>query len=131
MTMHVEPVCLPARVPLTPRSLLARISRRLATLSRLLAHDHGDLAYWSALDTTAAEVQRERRLLRPLATLLCIERANARGRIHGGRFPSLAAQAAWLAKIAHIACARSARAAGLPTDATLAMLRAGALEDRA
>jgi hypothetical protein len=127
MTMHVEPVSA-ARV-LTVRSLLARASARLAALRRALSHDHRDEPFWSELGLTAAAAQTERALLRPLASVLCIERANTRGRIHGRRFASLEAQHAWLAKVAHVACARTARAAGLPDHATLAQLRAGALRE--
>jgi hypothetical protein len=76
---------------------------------------------------TASEAQAERAVLREVANLLHVERATSRGRIHGTRFATLDDQRTWLARWEHHRCARAARFARLPQDATLAKLRAGEL----
>jgi hypothetical protein len=124
MTAIVSPaVC----VPLDARSLLRRIEPRIASLRRAISHDHRDEPYWAALGTTAPEAQSERATLRATTNLLYVERATSRGRIHGTRFASLEDQRAWLVTMEHFRCARAARFARLPDDATLAKLRAGEL----
>lgn len=114
-------------VPLDARTLLARINARIVTLRRALSHDHGDEPYWVAFGSAAAWAQAQRATLRLVANLLHVERATQRGRIHGTRFATLDDQRAWLATMTDFRCARAARFAGLPDDATLAKLRAGEL----
>lgn len=86
-------------------ALLHRVNALLAGLRRALAHDHGDEVRWAAWGITAPEAQALRVRLRVYADVLHVERATARGRVHGGRvrggeprFPSLGAQRAWLAE---------------------------------
>lgn len=81
---------------------LARINDRLRSLRRWLSHDHADERFWRAVETTARAAQRERLTLRPLATMLHVERATKRGRVHGSLFESLDAQRAWLAKMGRL-----------------------------
>ena len=114
-------------VPLDATTLLRRVNAELVRLRRALSHDHSDDPFWAALELDAPVAQSRRASLRPVAHLLHVERAHARGRVHGRAFASLAAQAEWLASQEHRQCARSARAADLPADATLAKLRAGLL----
>ncbi|MEO8700500.1 MAG: hypothetical protein ABI867_10675 [Kofleriaceae bacterium] len=114
-----------AIVPLTARSLLARVDARIVAVRRAIRHDHRDDAYWSGFGITAREAQSQRAVLRRVANLLHVERANARGKLHG--FANLDEQRAWLERMADHRCPQAARHAGLPVDATLAMLRAGAL----
>jgi len=114
-------------VPLDARTLLKRVDARIRTLRRAISHDHGDEPYWQALATDAPSAQSERATLRAVANLLHVERATSRGRIHGTRFASLEDQRAWLVTMEHFRCARAARFAQLPDDATLAKLRAGEL----
>lgn len=114
-------------LPLDARTLLERVNRRIVILRAAIRHDHGDAAYWSAVGMTAAEAQAARAILRMVADLLHVERAHARERLHGARFASLEAQAQWLAERMHWRCARAARLARLPVDASLARLRAGEL----
>ncbi|HEU0033168.1 MAG TPA: hypothetical protein VFQ53_21190 [Kofleriaceae bacterium] len=97
-------------------------------MRRAISHDHRDEPYWQAFGCSAAEAQGERAILRMVANLLHVERAHARGRIHG-RFASLEDQRAWLATMEHRRCARAARYCRLPDDATLAKLRIGELLD--
>jgi len=108
------------------RSLLDRINHRLAALRRALAHDHHDETWWSAHDVTAPQAQYERHILRWLAHLLHVDRATARGRIHGA-FPNLDAQRVWLAKTETHSWGAAARYVGLSEVATLVALRAGRL----
>lgn len=96
---------------LDPKLPLARVNARIALLRAWLSHDHLDEPYWWARRTTAPRAQRERHDLRPLANLLHVERATARGRRHGNRFATLDEQRAWLDQHA----------------ATLTMLREGKL----
>lgn len=81
---------------LDPKTLLAHVNARLAMLRGWLSHDHRDEPYWWARRTTAPRVQVERLALRWIANLLHVERAAARGRIHGTRFATLDEQRAWL-----------------------------------
>jgi hypothetical protein len=113
--------------PLDIKTLLARIDQRLTLLRTWISHDHGDEPYWWARHTTAAYAQSERAVLRQVANLLHVERATARGRIHGTRFATLDDQRAWLATMEHRRCGTAATYAGVPGDATLAMLREGKL----
>ena len=76
---------------------------------------------------TAAYAQWERAVLRQVADLLHVERATARGRVHGTRFADLDAQKAWLAGMEHRSCGQAATLAGVDAKATLAKLRAGEL----
>jgi len=110
-------------VPLDARSLLRRIDSRIVALRRAIRHAHGDEPYWLVLATTAPLAQGERAILRAVANLLHVERATARGRIHGTRFATLDEQREWLARMATHRCSRAARYAGLPDDATLVRLR--------
>lgn len=114
---------------LDARSLLRRIDAAQVRLRRALAHDHRDDAFWSAFGQTAPDAQRRRAGLRVLADVLHVERAARRGRLHGTRFPTLDAQAAWLAADGDGArrFLWHARYAQLPERSTLAMLREGAL----
>jgi hypothetical protein len=82
---------------LDARAVLRRLDPRIAALRRLLAHDHGDEAFWARHGTTAPAAQRERVNLRFVANLLHVERATHRGRIHGTRFATLDEQRTWLA----------------------------------
>lgn len=119
----------PAPTPLDARTLLARINQRIALLRAWLSHDHRDAPYWWArmVLQTARDAQAERQALRVAADLLHVERATARGRIHGTRFATLDAQRAWLATMEHRSCGQVSGHAGLPPTATLAKLRAGEL----
>jgi hypothetical protein len=119
----------PAPIPLDTRTLLARINQRIALLRAWLSHDHRDAPYWWArmVLQNARDAQAERQWLRVAADLLHVERATARGKIHGTRFATLEAQRAWLASMENRACSSVSRHAGLPSHATLAKLRAGEL----
>jgi hypothetical protein len=108
-------------------TLLARINARLALLRTWLSHDHHDEPYWWARRMTASRAQSERHVLRQLANLLHVERASARGRIHGTWFATLDEQRAWLARRDQRTCPTAADLAGVPRDATLALLRDGKL----
>jgi hypothetical protein len=108
-------------------TVLARINARLAMLRTWLSHDHHDEPYWWARRTTASRAQSERQVLRRVANLMHVERATTRGRIHGTRFATLDEQRAWLREIEDRKCPTAADLAGLPRDATLALLRAGKL----
>ncbi len=112
-------------VALDAKTLLHRIDRQLRALRRSLAHDHGDAVYWAALGTSAPRAQRERHQLRQLASLLHVERAAARGRIHCTWFATLDEQAAWLASM--VDARWRTELDGLPPCLSLAMLRAGKL----
>ena len=107
--------------------LLSRVNPRITELRRALAHDHRDDVWWSARAITARRAQRDRQLLRQVAHLLHVERANRRGRIHCARFATLEAQGEWLAEWSERRCANAAELLGFDWDATLAMLRAGKL----
>jgi len=111
---------------LDAKTLLARINPRIAQLRRWIGHDHGDQPFWNGLNIAAFDAQRERAYLRIVANLLHVERAHARGRIHG-KFQTLDEQAAWLATMEHKTCGTVTRAAQLPLGATLVKLRAGLL----
>jgi hypothetical protein len=113
--------------PLDLATLRARVDQRIVLLRTWLSHDHGDEPYWWARRTAAPRAQSERQTLRALANLLHVERATARGRIHGTRFANLDEQRAWLARYEQHRCATAASYAGLPSDATLEQLRAGKL----
>ena len=104
------------------REVLDQINHRLATLRRALAHDHHDDAWWFAHAITAPAAQYERHILRWLAHLLHVDRATARGRIHGA-FPSLEAQRAWLAKTQTHQWGAAARYLGFSEVTTLVSLR--------
>lgn len=93
------------------KSRLASINARIVVVRTWMSHDHGDEPYWSARRTTAPKAQAERMVLRGLADLIHVERATARGRIHGTRFATIDDQRAWLAQ----------------RERTLAMLRDRAL----
>jgi hypothetical protein len=108
-------------------TLLARVNQRIALLRTWISHDHGDQPYWWARRTTASRAQAERAALRHVADALHIERATARGRIHGTRFASLDEQRALIAKLEHGRCVLRASLLGLPDGATLAQLREGKL----
>jgi len=108
-------------------TLVARINARLALLRTWLSHDHHDEPYWWARRMTASRAQSERHVLRRLANLLHVERANGRGRIHGTWFATLDEQRTWLVGMEHRRCPTAADLAGLPRDATLADLRDGNL----
>jgi hypothetical protein len=113
--------------PLDAKTLLKRIDRRIALLRGWISHDHRDEPTWWARQTTAAEAQRERAILRLVADLLHVERATQRGRIHGTRFATLEEQRTWIAAMETRRCAVAARYAGLPGEATLVLLREGTL----
>lgn len=112
---------------LDARTLLARVDDKIVALRRLIRHDHADLAYWTAHGTTAPRARSDRAILRRVADLLHVERAHRRKRLHGTRFSSLDQQHEWLESMLHRTCACAAVAAGLPTNASLARLRAGEL----
>ena len=113
--------------PLDTKTLLARINARIVLLRTWLAHDHGDEPYWWARKATAARAQQERATLRLVANLLHVERATARGRLHGTQFATLEAQQAWLAQWERRQCATAATFARVPNDACLVALREGNL----
>lgn len=94
-------------------------------LRRAIRHRHDHEAYWSAFGMTPGAAQSKRAILRHVANLLHVERATARGRIHGTRFATLDEQAIWLAEQVNRRCIIAARHANLPDDATLGKLRAG------
>ena len=108
-------------------TLLARINARIAMLRAWLSHDHGDEPYWWARAITPPCAQSERNTLRQVANLLHVERATARGRLHGTRFPTLDDQRRWLADHESRRCAAAADYARVPRDATLLALREGKL----
>ena len=89
-------------VALDAKTLLHRVDRQLVILRRCLAHDHGDAAYWAQLGSSAPRAQRDRHLLRQIANLLHVERATTHGRMHGTRFATLDAQAAWVASMVEV-----------------------------
>lgn len=125
----METNTLPSPTPtsaLDAKMLLARVDHRLTLLRTWLSHDHGDEPYWWARRLTAPQAQRERHVLRELANLLHVERATRRGRIHGTRFATLDDQRTWLQASEQLYWA-AASAAGVPSYATLAMLREGKL----
>jgi hypothetical protein len=108
---------------LDARTLLVRVNARIAALREWLSHDHRDEPYWWARKTKAPAAQREREFLRQIANLLHVERAHARGRVHGTHFASLDAQATWLDAQLYRSCVEAAVYAGLRSDATLLHLR--------
>ena len=112
---------------LDTKTLLARINQRIALLRSWLSHDHGDEPYWWARRATAARAQSERDVLRRVADLLHVERATARGRVHGTRFANLDEQRAWLQEHENRICPTAAEFARVPCDATLVLLREGKL----
>jgi hypothetical protein len=79
---------------------LSRVNALLVRLRRALGWNHGDEARWASWGITAPEAQALRAKLRAIANVLHVERATARGRLHGGTrlFATLDAQRAWLAK---------------------------------
>jgi|1185.fasta_scaffold643171_1 hypothetical protein len=118
----------PAPAPaLDAKTLLVRVNQRLSLLRSWLSHDHKDEPYWWARHVTAREAQYERHILRQVANLLHVERATARGRVHGTCFPDLAAQRTWLDKWVGHTCQIAAAFIRLPKDASLALLREGKL----
>jgi hypothetical protein len=119
-----EPFPEQAPAVLDARSLLLRVDRTIRRYRVALGRDHGDADAWLAFGMAASEAQFWRHALRGLANLLHVERATARGRLHGTRFATVDEQRAWLASVAEHRW-RAARAVGLPDDATLARLRAG------
>ena len=79
--------------------LLKRVNVYLVGLRRALSHDHRDEARWTPWGITAPEAMALRVKLRAIADVLHVERATARGRVHGGRrFASLDEQRTWLAE---------------------------------
>ena len=111
--------------PLDARSLLKRINPRIVRLRRAIRHDHRDTAFWEALGQTLKQLRSDREDLRFIANLLHVERATARGRIHGTRFATLDEQRDWLEGFVDWTCRRTAALCDLPPDACLEMLRAG------
>jgi hypothetical protein len=114
-------------VPLDAKALLRRVNAELVRLRRALSHDHGDEAFWASLELDVNLARKIRGSLRIVAHLLHVERAHSRRRLHCRLFASLDEQAEWLAKMERRTCIQCAHSAGLPADATLAMLRAGLL----
>jgi hypothetical protein len=100
---------------LDAKTLLARINARITLLRSWISHDHQDEPYWWARTSSAPQAQQEREQLRGFANLLHVERATARGRVHGTRFGSLDEQRAWLTQRENWR---------LPCDVTLVSLRA-------
>jgi hypothetical protein len=117
----------PAPSALDIKTLLARIDQRITLLRSWLSHDHSDETYWWARRTTAPRAQRERDVLRQVANLLHVERATARGRVHGTRFATIDEQRTWLEQHAERMCPTAAEFAQLPSYATLTLLREGKL----
>jgi hypothetical protein len=120
-----------ALAPTTPtldiRTLLARVNQRIALLRAWLSHDHRDEPYWWARRIAASTAQQERAMLRRVADLLHVERATARGRLHGTRFATIDVQRAWLDQQLDRTCPAAAELACVPPYATLALLRDGKL----
>jgi hypothetical protein len=78
-------------------ALLRKTNALLVGLRRALGHDHRDEARWAAWGVTPGEAMALRVKLRAIADVLHVERATARGRVHGGRrFASLEEQRKWL-----------------------------------
>ncbi|MCE9576546.1 MAG: hypothetical protein K8W52_25580 [Deltaproteobacteria bacterium] len=126
--MDTDPILeWPTGPALDARALLARIDPMIARLRRALGHDHRDEAAWVARGMTVRDAQAMRARLRVVANLLHVERAHQRGRLHGTRFATLEAQAAWLTELEYTRCGPCARAARLSHVATLAALRRGML----
>lgn len=111
---------------LTVTSVLSLTNLRLVDLRRALGHRHDDELWWQARGQRASEAQADRCALRQLANLLHVERASARGRIHGA-FATLEEQRAWLEAMGDRRWARAAALVGISVDLTLARLRAGAV----
>ena len=125
----MEPNAITSPTPtaaLDAKTLLSRVDHRLTLLRTWLSHHHGDEPYWWARRITAPQAQCERHVLRELANLLHVERATRRGHIHGTRFATLDNQRVWL-QSAEQRCWAAASCAGVPSYATLAMLRDGKL----
>jgi hypothetical protein len=78
------------------RALLRRINLRIVAVRRAIRHDHRDEPFWAAFGMTAPQAQAERLRLRAVADEHHVERATARGRLHGTRFKSLEEQRASL-----------------------------------
>jgi hypothetical protein len=79
--------------------LLKKVNVYLVGLRRALGHDHADEAWWARWGVTAGEAMALRVKLRAIADVLHVERATARGRIHGGkRFATIEEQQTWLAE---------------------------------
>lgn len=110
-------------IVLDVRSLLAWTNTRIHALKQWLHHRHDDAAFWAERGVLAGECQRERETLRQVANLLHVERATRRGRLHG--FASLAEQAAWLARMERVVCARAASYLHVARESTLIALREG------
>jgi hypothetical protein len=119
-----ETVPVPA---LDTKTLLARVNQRITLLRSWLSHDHTDEPYWWARRITAPRAQAERSVLRQVANLLHVERATQRERLHGTRFANLDEQRAWIASWEQRSCRAAAEYAQVPTNATLVLLRTGAL----
>ncbi len=117
----------PAAPALDSKTLLARVNQRITLLRSWLSHDHSDEPYWWARRSKAPRAQSERDVLRRLANLLHVERATQRGRLHGTQFANIEEQRAWVAAWENRACHTAAEYAQVPTNATLVLLRTGAL----
>lgn len=120
-------LALPVSPSLDIKTLLARVNHRLALLRTWLSHAHTDEPYWWARRITVSGAQSERRHLRFIATLLHVERATKRGRIHGTYFETIDKQRAWLHSCEAEWYPAAAQYAGLPANATLVQLRQGKL----
>lgn len=114
----------PASIVVDVRSLLAWTNHQIVALRRAMRHRHDDTAWWAARGITPPWTQAGRAVLRQVAHLLHVDRANARGRIHGN-FESLDAQREWLASWERRRCGIAARYLGVPHTASLIALRTG------
>ena len=106
--------------------LLARVNALLVGLRRALGWRHDDEARWASWGITAPEAQALRVKLRAIADVLHVERATARGRLHGGtrRFATLQAQRAWVTERARRSARSGDRHAPLARRAQQRHLRA-------
>lgn len=120
----VPAVSLRPTVALDVRSLLVWTNREIVELRRAIRHRHDDAAWWEARDMTPGYAQAGRAILRQVAHLLHVERANARGRIHGN-FETLEKQREWLAHWEKRRCGVAARYLQLVDSPNLVELREG------
>lgn len=111
-------------IPVDVRSLLAWTNRQIVAFRRAMRHRHDDDAWWEERGLTPQWVQAGRAMLRQVAHLLHVERANRRDRIHGN-FESLEKQREWLAAWETRSCSTAARYLGVPYKTNLIALRAG------
>lgn len=106
------------------RSLLAWTNNQIVAFRRAIRHRHDDDAWWASSSMTPGYAQAGRAVLRRVAHLLHVERAHARGRIHGN-FESLEKQREWLARWETRRCGTASRYLQVVDTPNLVDLREG------